>query len=167
MSRSTSILIQPGFNSRLAAIKAVNDTGATFATGQELRNWLRSPEVAAFATQPDWTTLETRSLWLDFVQEFAPPADRTWSERTYLANVNWTTAPAPPGSPVSLHHWNDQPLVISPRDCRMALCHMHRMRTGVAFCEPPCPHRVASSILPISVQTTRGTCRRPSSVSRD
>ncbi|WP_117191407.1 DEAD/DEAH box helicase [Rhizobium terrae] len=114
MNRSASILMQAGFNSRLAAIKAVNDTGATFATGQELRNWLGSPEVAAFAAQPDWPTLETRSLWLDFVQEFAPRADRTWSERTYLANVNWTTAPPPPGSPVSLHHWNGQPLVISP-----------------------------------------------------
>ncbi|PPD14819.1 MAG: DEAD/DEAH box helicase [Methylobacterium sp.] len=114
MNRSVSILMQAGFNSRLSAIKAVNDTGATFATGQELKNWLRSPEVAEFAAQPDWPTLETRSLWLDFVQEFAPRADRTWSERTYLANVNWTTAPPPPGSPVSLHHWNGQPLILSP-----------------------------------------------------
>jgi superfamily II DNA/RNA helicase len=114
LNRSVSILMQAGFNSRLAAIKVVNDTGAIFATGQELKNWLRSPEVAEFAAQPDWPTLETRSLWLDFVQEFAPRADRAWSERTYLTNVIWTTAPPPPGSPVSLHHWNGQPLILSP-----------------------------------------------------
>ncbi len=114
MNRSASILMQAGFNSRLAAIKAVNDTGATFATGHDLRIWLRSPEVAAFVNQSDWPTPETRSLWLDFAQEFAPGASQTWSERTYLANVNWTTLPPPPGSPVSLHHWNGQPLVLSP-----------------------------------------------------
>lgn len=114
MNRSASILMQAGFNSRLAAIKAVNDTGATFATGQELRSWLRSPEITAFGARVDWPTPETRSLWLDFVQEFSPRADRTWSQRTYLANVNWTTAPPPPGSPVSLSHWGGQPLVLSP-----------------------------------------------------
>ena len=52
MNRSASILMQAGFNSRLAAIKAVDDTGATFETGHDLRLWLRSPEVAAFADQP-------------------------------------------------------------------------------------------------------------------
>lgn len=114
MNRSASILMQAGFNSRLAAIKAVNDTGATFETGHDLRIWLRSPEVAAFVDQPDWPTPETRSLWLDFAQEFAPGTSQTWSERTYLANVNWTTLPPPPGSPVSLYHWNGQPLVLSP-----------------------------------------------------
>ncbi|MER8852192.1 DEAD/DEAH box helicase [Mesorhizobium australicum] len=114
MNRSASILMQAGFNSRLAAIKAVHDTGAIFATGQELRNWLRSPEVAAYAAQPDWPTPETRRIWLDFAQEFAPRASQIWSERAYLANVNWTNLPPPPGSPVSLHHWNGQPLVLSP-----------------------------------------------------
>lgn len=114
MNRSASILMQAGFNSRLAAIKAINDTGATFQTGHDLRIWLSSPEVAALASQPDWPTAETRSLWLDFAQQFAPGATQTWSERTYLANVNWTTAPPPPGSPVSLHHWSGQPLVLSP-----------------------------------------------------
>ncbi|MBR0821465.1 helicase-related protein [Bradyrhizobium liaoningense] len=39
LNRSASILIQAGFNSRLAAIKAVTDTSATFGSGQELRQW--------------------------------------------------------------------------------------------------------------------------------
>ena len=37
LNRSASILIQAGFNSRLAAIKAVVDTSATFENGQQLR----------------------------------------------------------------------------------------------------------------------------------
>ena len=37
IGRSASILIQSGFNSRLAAIKAVNDSGAVFTTRRELR----------------------------------------------------------------------------------------------------------------------------------
>ena len=41
MNRSASILIQAGFNSRLAAIKAVTDTGATFKTGRELTRLIR------------------------------------------------------------------------------------------------------------------------------
>ncbi|SEG76712.1 DEAD/DEAH box helicase [Bosea lathyri] len=113
MNRSASILMQAGFNSRLAAIKAVNDTGATFTTGQELRAWLRSPEVAVLAAQPDWPTPETRALWIEFAEEFAPRDNRTWSERRYRATVLWHGAPAPPGSPIALHHRNDQPHVLS------------------------------------------------------
>ena len=37
LNRTASILIQAGFNSRLAAIKAVVDTIATFENGQQLR----------------------------------------------------------------------------------------------------------------------------------
>nr|GLK21653.1 hypothetical protein GCM10017606_24800 [Microbacterium terregens] len=113
MNRSASILIQAGFNSRLAAIKAVVDTGATFTSGAELRTWLRSPGLAAWSAQPDWPSPETRAMWLEFVQEAAPPANRTWARRDYAGNVEWFAAPAPPGSPVSLHNWNGQPLVLS------------------------------------------------------
>jgi hypothetical protein len=66
LNRSASILIQAGFNSRLAAIKAVTDTGATFTTGQELRQWLNSEAVAAWSALPDWPTLETKPIWLEF-----------------------------------------------------------------------------------------------------
>lgn len=114
MNRSASILIQAGFTSRLAAIKAVNDTAATFTNGQELRAWLRSPVVAALSTQPDWPTPETRALWIDFAQDFAPRDNRTWTERRYDAQAQWHGVPPPPGAPVTLYHWNNQPLVLSP-----------------------------------------------------
>jgi hypothetical protein len=114
MNRSASILIQAGFNSRLAAIKAVADTAATFTTGAELRAWLRSPGLAAWSAQPGWPTAETRAMWLEFIQEFAPIENRTWARRDYLGNVRWFAAPAPPGTPVSLYHRNGLPLVLAP-----------------------------------------------------
>jgi superfamily II DNA/RNA helicase len=113
LNRSASILIQAGFNSRLAAVKAVIDTGATFQTGQELRQWLNSEAVAAWSTQPDWPTAETKAMWTDFAQSFTPRENRTWADRRYWANVAWLGAPPPPGTPVQVHHWSGQPRVLS------------------------------------------------------
>lgn len=113
MNRSASILIQAGFNSRLAAIKAVTDTEARFTTGQEVRVWLRSAEVAAWSARPDWPTPETRAMWLEFTQDFAPRDNRIWSERRYFGNAEWYGAPPLPGAPLALHHWKGQPLVLS------------------------------------------------------
>jgi hypothetical protein len=113
LNRSASILIQAGFNSRLAAIKAVTDTGATFQTGQELRQWLNSEAVAACSAQPDWPTAETKAMWTEFVQSFSPRENRTWADRRYWANVAWLGAPPPPDTPVQVHHWGGQPCVLS------------------------------------------------------
>jgi superfamily II DNA/RNA helicase len=113
LNRSASILIQAGLNSRLAAIKAVTDTGATFQTGQELRQWLNSEAVAAWSTQPDWPTAATKAMWMDFVQSFTPHENRIWAERRYWAHVVWYSAPPPVGTPVQIHHWAGQPRVLS------------------------------------------------------
>jgi len=114
MNRSASILIQAGFNSRLAAIKVVTNTAATFTTAAELRAWLRLPYLAIWSAQPDWPTAETRDIWLEFIREFTPSANQTWGQRNYSANVQWFAIPAPPGTPVNLFHWNDRPLVLAP-----------------------------------------------------
>ncbi len=113
MNRSASILIQAGFNSRLAAIKAVTDTGATFATGQELRQWLNSEGVAAWSALPDWPTAETKAMWTEFAESFTPRDNRTWADPRYWAGVAWYGGAPPAGTPVQLHHWNGQPLVLS------------------------------------------------------
>ncbi|WP_223385692.1 hypothetical protein [Oricola cellulosilytica] len=113
LNRSASILIQAGFNSRLAAIKAVGDTGATFQTAQELRQWLNSEAVAARSALPDWPTIETKAMWTEFVQSFTPHENRTWADRRYWANVAWLAATPPSGTPVQVHHWNGQPRVLS------------------------------------------------------
>ena len=113
MNRPASILIQAGFNSRLAAIKVVGDTGATFMSGQELRVWLRSAEVLAWSARTDWPTPETRVMWLEFIRDFAPLDNRTWSERNHVGKAEWYGHPPPPGTPIALHHWEGQPLIIS------------------------------------------------------
>jgi hypothetical protein len=113
LNRSASILIQAGFNSRLAAIKAVTDTAATFTTGQELRQWLSSEAVAALSALPDWPTLETKSMWMEFARSFTPAEKRTWADRRYWANVAWLGAPPPPGTVVQVYDWASQPRVLS------------------------------------------------------
>lgn len=113
LNRSASILIQAGFNSRLAAIKAVADTGAIFQTGQELRQWLNSEAVAAYSAQPDWPTAETKAMWMEFAQSFTPRENRIWADRRYWANVAWLGAPPPPDTSVQVHHWAGQPCVLS------------------------------------------------------
>ncbi|CAN7653064.1 DEAD/DEAH box helicase [Agrobacterium tumefaciens] len=113
LNRSASILIQAGFNSRLAAIKAITDTGATFQSGQELRQWLHSEAVTAWSDQPDWPTAETAAMWKEFVQSFTPLENRTWADRRYWANVIWLGVPPPSGTPVQVHHSTGQPRVLA------------------------------------------------------
>ena len=113
MNRSASILIQAGFASRLAAIKAVTDTGATFTTGKGLRAWLNSDAVAARSALPDWPTAETKSMWTDLVQGFMIYENRTWTDRRYWAAVAWSGVPPRPGTPVQLYQTNGQCLVLT------------------------------------------------------
>jgi hypothetical protein len=113
MSRSASLLIQAGFNSRMAAIKVIQDTHATFGSGGELRLWLRSPGVAGWSALPDWPTAETKPMWLDFVYGFVPLDSRTWAERRFFAPVQWSGIPAVPGAPVRAHHVDGQPWIVS------------------------------------------------------
>lgn len=113
LNRSAAILIQAGFSSRLGAIKAVTDSGATFQTAQELRHWLGSEELAAWSARPDWPTPETRAMWMEFAQSFTPRANRVWADRRYWAPVTWLGVPPPPGTPLQLHYWAGQPCVLA------------------------------------------------------
>ncbi len=121
MSRSASILMQAGFSSRLAAIKVVSDTNANFTTGLQFRAWLQGPIVAAFTAQADWPNAETRTLWLDFTQNFLPDKHHVWTERRYQAHVRWYDAPPPPQTPVALGHWEGQPVVLSENGSQLGV----------------------------------------------
>ncbi|MDN7430953.1 DEAD/DEAH box helicase [Burkholderia sp. AU45388] len=112
LNQSAALLIQAGFASRLAAIKAVTDTGATFLNAAELRGWLASDAVAAWSTTPNWPSAETVSMWKEFVLGFAPRGESIWSERKYLAPVAWHNVPPPPETPVRLFHLDDRPVVL-------------------------------------------------------
>ncbi len=111
--RPASILIQAGFSSRLAAIKAVTDTGANFSNAFELQQWLSSDAVKALTGQPDWPTVETAPMWKAFVASFAPEFERTWKEHRYWAWVKWHVATPPAGTAVRLHHDKGRVVVLS------------------------------------------------------
>lgn len=113
MNRSASILIQAGFNSRLAAIKVINDTGATFQTGRGLRQWLNSQEIAAWNALPDWPTAEMKEIWVEFVKSCVPGEDKIWDERRYRANVEWLGVPPPLGTPVQIYERAGEACVLS------------------------------------------------------
>ena len=112
MNRSASILIQAGFTSRLAAIKAVTDTSATFTTGDELRLWLNSDAITAWSALLDWPTAETKTMWTNWAQSFMRHDNHTWSDRRYRSRVAWSGVPPRPGTPVQLYQKNRQWLVL-------------------------------------------------------
>jgi hypothetical protein len=97
--------MQAGFTSRLAAIKAVQDTGAQFTSGAELRQWLNSEVVIALTELADWPTPETAQMWLAFCNNFTPRATSVWSERTYSVPAAWSAEadPPPSGQAVRIH----------------------------------------------------------------
>ncbi|MGJ0193473.1 DEAD/DEAH box helicase [Pantoea sp. RRHST58] len=103
LNRAASLLIQAGFNSRHAAIKAVTDTMASFQSGQGLREWLRSDLVIAWGQFPDWPTPETHKMWLDFTQAASPSENQTWSLRQYTGSVSWTGTIPSPGTPLHFY----------------------------------------------------------------
>lgn len=112
--RPASLLIQAGFSSRIAAIKAVSDTAATFSNAFELQQWLASDTVKALSAQPDWPTPETKAMWATFVESFFPQASATWKDHRYWAGVTWhLAAPPPTGTPVRLHHLQGRPVILS------------------------------------------------------
>lgn len=113
-NRSASILIQAGFNSRIASIKAVTDTQATFQSNAELRQWLRSPAVTVFEEQPDWPSASTRSLWEQFKQSFVPREKLVWGSRYYKAKVDWSHRVPDPGTPLQFHNVNGQQTLLGP-----------------------------------------------------
>lgn len=114
INRSAAMLIQAGFNSRLAAIKAVTDTGTNFQTGDELRLWLQSESVAAWSAQPNWPTTETRDMWVAFTKSYEPAESLVWTDRRYWANVEWFDGQPTAGSPVQIHHNDGQLFALGP-----------------------------------------------------
>ena len=114
IQRPASLLIQAGFTSRIAAIKAVNDTAATFSNAFELQQWLVSDAVKALSAQPNWPTPETKAMWAAFVASFVPHTSNIWKDHRYWAGVKWhLAAPPPPGTPVQLHHLQGRPVILS------------------------------------------------------
>lgn len=133
VNHSAAILIQAGFNSRLAAIKAVTDTGTSFQTSAELRRWLNSEAVVAWSAQPNWPTPETKKMWAEFTESLAPSDNHVWTHRHYWANVKWNNVPPPAGMPVQIHHQAGQSRLLAPDGTPLgtALAAFNPGRTGL------------------------------------
>jgi superfamily II DNA/RNA helicase len=95
LNRSAALLMQAGFNSRNAAIRAVETTNASFINGRQLKAWLKSDEVFDLAIAFDWPTPETSNLWWDFVREFEPNSESTWKSTVTAIPVRWRDTYAP------------------------------------------------------------------------
>ncbi len=102
LSIAAATLIQAGFGSRLAAIRAVADTGATFDSISGLMGWLASDGVVALSAVPDWPTPESHSLWVEFNGPGGAQATQAWAATKYTSGITWRGAPMPPGTPLRL-----------------------------------------------------------------
>jgi hypothetical protein len=96
LSRPAALLMQAGFTSRLAAIKAVADTAAAFTTRGELAAWLKSGPVVALTEKGNWPTPETTSLWKSFLSEYEPPGKTVWSIKSAPRAARWRGGIQPP-----------------------------------------------------------------------
>jgi hypothetical protein len=118
LHRSAALLMQAGFNSRLAAIKAIADTGANFESNQGLAEWLASEQVVNFSNTADWPTAETAEIWRSFVATFTPPDRTKWTDWTYSASIAWETGGNRPAAGavvrIAPSNENDSSLVLAP-----------------------------------------------------
>ncbi len=89
LNRSAAMLMQAGFNSRQAAIYAVNSTDATFSTGREFKAWLSSDLVNQHTLSAIWPTPATATLWQAFLSEYQPTSETTWGNENDQTPVNW------------------------------------------------------------------------------
>lgn len=95
-NRSAAYLMQAGFGSRLAAIKAVHDGGGVFTKASELARWLRSTPISGLTAEATWPSTGTHSLWVEFVRAFDAPLDRTWKHTEGTTQVSWMKGKLPP-----------------------------------------------------------------------
>ena len=76
-----SMLIRAGLPSRMAAMVAVRESGASFLDGTEMRAWLESNEIIAFTDAGDWPTPKTAELWKRFREEVLSSTLQRWTEQ--------------------------------------------------------------------------------------
>ena len=118
LNRSAAILIQAGFASRLAAIKAVHDTEGSFQSAHELEAWLKSEKVELLSAAGEWPSAETAEMWHAFRASYTPTAKQTWKKSAARAEALWQHEPGK-GSPVRLFRrppeWPHARAVARPR----------------------------------------------------
>jgi len=115
--RSVALLMQAGFNSRQAAIHAVNSTGASFNNARELTMWLNSELVFTLTRSARWPTIETTSLWMKFISEYKPDIETTWRGQIIFFHADWMSNYNPTsGSFVKLMNYETGPTLVISSD---------------------------------------------------
>ncbi|HEX9963829.1 MAG TPA: DEAD/DEAH box helicase [Allosphingosinicella sp.] len=99
---SAAMLMHAGFSSRIAAIRAIDVTGADFTTMQGLRSWLRSDDVFGRRNDPEWPTSVSHGLWVQFLDGMAPERRRTWAPTEHEFDVEWEASGPPIGTALRL-----------------------------------------------------------------
>ncbi|MFO1320321.1 MAG: DEAD/DEAH box helicase [Burkholderiales bacterium] len=97
LSIPAATLIQAGFGSRLAAIRAVASTGASFDSISGLMAWLGSDEVLALSSRANWPTPESHALWVEFIGLGGAQATQVWTATEYTSGVTWHGIQCRPG----------------------------------------------------------------------
>ncbi|MFC8796920.1 DEAD/DEAH box helicase [Promicromonospora sp. NPDC057138] len=90
-----SILIRAGFDHRVAAIVAVQETAVEFDSVASMREWIAqlSPVLTSL---PSWPTPGSHEAWLQFTRRTARTLRRRWrQQKVQLHNVVWTAAGPP------------------------------------------------------------------------
>ena len=100
LSVAAATLIQAGFSSRLAAIRAIFDTAADFDSMPGLMSWIASDLVRLRSENPDWPTLETHQLWIDFSKPTVNQTIKPWKAAEFACPIKWLGQPISPGVPL-------------------------------------------------------------------
>ncbi|HCH5140969.1 TPA: DEAD/DEAH box helicase [Vibrio parahaemolyticus] len=108
LNRSAAMLMQAGFSSRLEAIRAVSETGASFSNSREFKAWLSSDALNSYISTIELLNANTAKLWKSFIGEFKPNDDTVWQETTVILPVNWESdITGSIGKLVRLHNEDD------------------------------------------------------------
>ena len=95
---SAAVLIRSGFDHRLAAIAAVESTGAAFDSASEMRRWIAGLDPF-IALDENWPTPEPRSAWLAFAERSRRRRTRRWRRLELdVKDVRWLGEAPPKGS---------------------------------------------------------------------
>lgn len=116
LNRSAAMLMQAGFNSRQAAIKAVTDCAATFTTSFALTIWLKSEIVLQNTQSGVWPTPETASMWKAFIEEYRPSGSTIWNQKNTVIPAVWNSQPdgPPPSTKLRLvNNGDDQTNIVA------------------------------------------------------
>jgi hypothetical protein len=103
LNRSAALLMQAGFTSRLAAIKAVHDGQGQFQTARELADWLSSERIDQLTSTENWPTSETAEMWRSFRASYTPSSNRIWKKTNVTVDAAWNEGVSvSAGSPLRL-----------------------------------------------------------------